>query len=181
MFSLNILVRFLWYALFFCCINNFYCLFVLFLFADIWPSVSTGIVSHVVRVPEPLHIEKSGIVETEKRSVPVMLQTTAAVHPGASGGAVVDSNGHMIGLITRYFVFSATLRLLCTRNMTWKSECKNILMFCWTDECSNCIFMKSCYPQLCICHIYLLCYHSSSENLFYYYSKHEFNKGMEEI
>ncbi|THU45133.1 hypothetical protein C4D60_Mb02t14660 [Musa balbisiana] len=68
--------------------------------SDIWPSVSTGIVSHVVRVPEPLHIEKSGIVETEKRSVPVILQTTAAVHPGASGGAVVDSDGHMIGLIT---------------------------------------------------------------------------------
>ncbi|CAL9080392.1 unnamed protein product [Musa textilis] len=68
--------------------------------SDIWPSVSTGVVSHVVRVPEPLHIEKSGIVKTEKRSVPVMLQTTAAVHPGASGGAVVDSDGHMIGLIT---------------------------------------------------------------------------------
>ncbi|CAD5194005.1 unnamed protein product [Musa acuminata subsp. malaccensis] len=68
--------------------------------SGIWPSVSTGIVSHVVRVPEPLHIEKSGVVETEKRSVPVMLQTTAAVHPGASGGAVVDSDGHMIGLIT---------------------------------------------------------------------------------
>ncbi|RWV80178.1 hypothetical protein GW17_00058588, partial [Ensete ventricosum] len=66
----------------------------------IWPSVSTGVVSHVVRVSEPLHIEKSGIVETEKGSVPVMLQTTAAVHPGASGGAVVDSDGHMIGLIT---------------------------------------------------------------------------------
>ncbi|RWW65986.1 hypothetical protein BHE74_00026680 [Ensete ventricosum] len=49
---------------------------------------------------KPLHIEKSGIVETEKGSVPVMLQTTAAVHPGASGGAVVDSDGHMIGLIT---------------------------------------------------------------------------------
>ncbi|KAJ8465199.1 hypothetical protein OPV22_027751 [Ensete ventricosum] len=68
--------------------------------SDIWPSVSTGVVSHVVRVSEPLHIEKSGIVETEKGSVPVMLQTTAAVHPGASGGAVVDSDGHMIGLIT---------------------------------------------------------------------------------
>lgn len=33
---------------------------------------------------------------------PVMLETTAAVHPGGSGGAVVNSNGHMIGLVTRY-------------------------------------------------------------------------------
>lgn len=31
-----------------------------------------------------------------------MLETTAAVHPGGSGGAVVNSEGHMIGLVTRY-------------------------------------------------------------------------------
>ncbi|KAL3851336.1 hypothetical protein ACJIZ3_013218 [Penstemon smallii] len=31
---------------------------------------------------------------------PAMLQTTAAVHPGSSGGAVVNSNGCMIGLVT---------------------------------------------------------------------------------
>lgn len=33
---------------------------------------------------------------------PAMLETTAAVHPGSSGGAVVNSNGRMIGLVTRY-------------------------------------------------------------------------------
>jgi len=32
---------------------------------------------------------------------PAMLETTAAVHPGASGGAVINSDGHMIGLVTR--------------------------------------------------------------------------------
>lgn len=32
---------------------------------------------------------------------PAMLETTAAVHPGGSGGAVVNSSGHMIGLVTR--------------------------------------------------------------------------------
>ncbi|WOL10420.1 glyoxysomal processing protease, glyoxysomal [Canna indica] len=68
--------------------------------SDIGPSVSSGIVSHVVRLPGPLHVEESGIVESEKRSVPVMLQTTAAVHPGASGGAVINSEGRMVGLIT---------------------------------------------------------------------------------
>lgn len=34
--------------------------------------------------------------------MPVMLQTTAAVHPGASGGVLVNSHGRMVGLITRY-------------------------------------------------------------------------------
>lgn len=29
-----------------------------------------------------------------------MLQTTAAVHPGGSGGAVVDVSGRLIGLVT---------------------------------------------------------------------------------
>lgn len=77
----------------------------IYLTADLCPSVSTGVVSHVVRLPWPLHVEESGNMEIEKASVPVMLQTTAAVHPGASGGAVVNSDGHMIGLITRFFVF----------------------------------------------------------------------------
>lgn len=30
-----------------------------------------------------------------------MLETTAAVHPGGSGGAVVDLDGHMVALVTR--------------------------------------------------------------------------------
>lgn len=34
--------------------------------------------------------------------LPVMLETTATVHPGASGGVVVNLDGHMIGLVTRY-------------------------------------------------------------------------------
>lgn len=29
-----------------------------------------------------------------------MLETTASVHPGGSGGAVVNADGHMIGLVT---------------------------------------------------------------------------------
>lgn len=38
---------------------------------------------------------------TKETSFPAMLQTTAAVHPGGSGGAVVNSEGRMIGLVTR--------------------------------------------------------------------------------
>lgn len=38
----------------------------------------------------------------EKSCKAAMLQTTAAVHPGGSGGAVVNGEGRMIGLVTRY-------------------------------------------------------------------------------
>lgn len=48
---------------------------------------------------------------------PAMLETTAAVHPGGSGGAVVNSEGHMIGLVTRYGAInkdqSILIRLAC--------------------------------------------------------------------
>jgi len=43
--------------------------------------------------PEHLH---------NREFFPAMLETTAAIHPGASGGAVINSDGHMIGLVTRY-------------------------------------------------------------------------------
>ncbi|KAJ0982934.1 hypothetical protein J5N97_011189 [Dioscorea zingiberensis] len=64
------------------------------------PSVSSGVLASVVRLPGPLHNPKSTSAEYKENFVPVMLQTTAAVHPGASGGAVLNSDGHMIGLVT---------------------------------------------------------------------------------
>ncbi|KAG8385530.1 hypothetical protein BUALT_Bualt03G0054800 [Buddleja alternifolia] len=51
---------------------------------DFLPSACLGVIAKVIEA---------------KRS-PAMLETTAAVHPGSSGGAVVNSNGHMIGLVT---------------------------------------------------------------------------------
>ena len=36
-----------------------------------------------------------------KASKAAMIRTTAAVHPGGSGGAVVNAEGRMIGLATR--------------------------------------------------------------------------------
>ena len=68
---------------------------------DLSPSVSSGVLANVVRIPGLTHLPESSIVDTEKRNAPIMLQTTAAVHPGASGGAVVNSDGHLIGLVTR--------------------------------------------------------------------------------
>lgn len=65
------------------------------------PSVCSGVVAKVVEAKtpqsyqsiQPEHMHTQG-------NFPAMLETTAAVHPGASGGAVINSDGHMIGLVT---------------------------------------------------------------------------------
>ncbi|XP_072950929.1 glyoxysomal processing protease, glyoxysomal isoform X2 [Typha angustifolia] len=63
-------------------------------------SISSGVVSNVVRIPGPVHIDRTRRMKSQNGTVPVMLQTTAAVHPGASGGAVINSDGLMVGLVT---------------------------------------------------------------------------------
>uniref|UniRef100_A0A9I9CR23 Glyoxysomal processing protease, glyoxysomal n=1 Tax=Cucumis melo TaxID=3656 RepID=A0A9I9CR23_CUCME len=60
------------------------------------PSVCSGVVSNVVKAKIPSSYHKGDSLEY----LPAMLETTAAVHPGGSGGAVVNSEGHMIGLVT---------------------------------------------------------------------------------
>ncbi|KAL6839311.1 hypothetical protein ACP4OV_030983 [Aristida adscensionis] len=63
-------------------------------------SLSSGVVSKVVKIPSTQHSHLAGTVESDNMDVPVMLQTTAAVHPGASGGVLVNSHGLMVGLVT---------------------------------------------------------------------------------
>ncbi|KAK9150190.1 hypothetical protein Syun_008499 [Stephania yunnanensis] len=65
---------------------------------DISSSVSSGVVVRVVKAQ--CHIHQTGVNETTTRYMPAMIETTASVHPGASGGAVVNCEGHMIGLVT---------------------------------------------------------------------------------
>lgn len=65
-------------------------------------SLSSGVVSKIVKIPSTQHSQLSSVVEVNNMDIPVMLQTTAAVHPGASGGILLDSLGRMVGLITRY-------------------------------------------------------------------------------
>lgn len=50
---------------------------------NLHPSVTMGVISKVICV----------------NKLPVMIQTTCAVHPGASGGALVDTRGHLIGIV----------------------------------------------------------------------------------
>ncbi|OVA00367.1 hypothetical protein BVC80_1183g63 [Macleaya cordata] len=67
---------------------------------DAYPSVCSGVVGRVVKAQNSLYSSERGLQVTTKRDLPAMLETTAAVHPGGSGGAVVNSDGHMIGLVT---------------------------------------------------------------------------------
>lgn len=69
--------------------------------ADFFPSACLGVVAKVVKARRPL-AHQSGDQENGNELIPAMIETTAAVHPGGSGGAVVNSDGHMIGLVTRY-------------------------------------------------------------------------------
>jgi hypothetical protein len=71
-------------------------------FAGFPPSICSGAVSKVVKAKAPSYCQS---VQGGNSHIPAMLETTAAVHPGGSGGAVVNSEGHMIGLVTRYCCF----------------------------------------------------------------------------
>ncbi|WVZ99108.1 hypothetical protein U9M48_044455 [Paspalum notatum var. saurae] len=63
-------------------------------------SLSSGVVSKVVQIPSTQLSHLAGSVEPDNMDMPVMLQTTAAVHPGASGGVLVNSHGLMVGIVT---------------------------------------------------------------------------------
>ncbi|EPS68310.1 hypothetical protein M569_06453, partial [Genlisea aurea] len=57
---------------------------------DLLPSASLGVISKVIAATK----------SPGEDCFAAMLQTTAAVHPGSSGGAVVRSDGKMMGLVT---------------------------------------------------------------------------------
>lgn len=61
--------------------------------SDLLPSACVGVVAKVVKA-------QKSVGETG-HDFPAMIETTAAVHPGGSGGAILNSDGHMISLVTR--------------------------------------------------------------------------------
>ncbi|KAH9606548.1 hypothetical protein KSS87_000535 [Heliosperma pusillum] len=66
---------------------------------DLSPSISSGVVAKVVKAKVDVS-HQLDLCKSRGGEVPVMLETTASVHPGSSGGAVVNSTGHMIALVT---------------------------------------------------------------------------------
>ncbi|KAI3937524.1 hypothetical protein MKW92_050305 [Papaver armeniacum] len=67
---------------------------------DAYPSVCSGVVARVVKAQNSIHSDGRSLQESAESDYPAMLETTAAVHPGGSGGAVINSEGLMIGLVT---------------------------------------------------------------------------------
>ncbi|KAL6567395.1 hypothetical protein OROGR_001063 [Orobanche gracilis] len=65
---------------------------------DILPSACFGVISKVIEATRLPQTKSNKLKPREQ--FPAMLETTAAVHPGSSGGAVVNSDGRMIGLVT---------------------------------------------------------------------------------
>ncbi|KAL6546589.1 hypothetical protein OROMI_022310 [Orobanche minor] len=65
---------------------------------DILPSACLGVISKVIEATRSPQTKSNKLKPREQ--FPAMLETTAAVHPGSSGGAVVNSDGRMIGLVT---------------------------------------------------------------------------------
>ncbi|KAG9146559.1 hypothetical protein Leryth_026888 [Lithospermum erythrorhizon] len=63
------------------------------------PSACLGIIAKVVEAKN-LQLHQSMPRLSTHGGFPVMLETTAAVHPGGSGGAVINGDGYMVGLVT---------------------------------------------------------------------------------
>ncbi|KAK6932596.1 hypothetical protein RJ641_002220, partial [Dillenia turbinata] len=66
---------------------------------DFLPSVCSGVVAKVIKT-KMSHSDQPYLEAYGQEDFPAMLETTAVVHPGASGGAIVNSDGCMIGLVT---------------------------------------------------------------------------------
>ncbi|KAL3522300.1 hypothetical protein ACH5RR_015134 [Cinchona calisaya] len=66
---------------------------------DFLPSACLGVIAKVVEANKESH-HLSSLDPNMNGQFPAMIETTAAVHPGGSGGAIVNSDGHMIGLVT---------------------------------------------------------------------------------
>lgn len=67
---------------------------------DFAPSACVGVIAKVVESSRPLPNRTNQQDNHSLERIPAMLETTASVHPGGSGGAVVNADGHMIGLVT---------------------------------------------------------------------------------
>ena len=64
-------------------------------------NLEVGSVVYAIGSPKGLNLSLSnGIVSQLRGSVPPMIQTTAPISPGSSGGGLFDSNGLLVGITT---------------------------------------------------------------------------------
>lgn len=91
-------------------------------------SVGTGIISGLKR-----EVQGVGLVDGVPKSVVYydMVQTTAPINPGDSGGALVDSKGRMIGMISSTFGRSPSMQRIreMIREFARKVDVKQIEAF----------------------------------------------------
>ncbi len=67
-------------------------------------NLKVGVPVFAVGAPQGLELTLSdGIVSQLREGIPPIIQTTAAISPGSSGGGLFDSEGHLVGLTTLYF------------------------------------------------------------------------------
>ncbi len=66
-------------------------------------GLKVGVPVYAVGAPQGLELSLSnGIVAQLRGGSPPLIQTTAAISPGSSGGGLFDGEGHLVGLTTLY-------------------------------------------------------------------------------
>ena len=66
-------------------------------------SLKVGVSVYAVGAPQGLELSLSdGIVAQLRGGPPPLIQTTAAISPGSSGGGLFDGEGRLVGLTTLY-------------------------------------------------------------------------------
>jgi S1-C subfamily serine protease len=76
--------------------------------ANMRPSVTTGIISRVVRLPLTEYSTSDYTVDVNSTVVPVVYQTSAHVQWGNSGGAIFDEHGVFVGIVACNIRYLAT-------------------------------------------------------------------------
>jgi S1-C subfamily serine protease len=86
-------------------------------------SLKVGVPVYAVGAPRGLELSLSnGIVSQLRGGSPPLIQTTAAISPGSSGGGLFDEEGRLVGLTTLYLKDGQSLNFATP--VDWISELK---------------------------------------------------------
>lgn len=88
-------------------------------------SLKVGAKVYAVGAPQGLELSLSdGIISQLRGGPPPMIQTTASISPGSSGGGLFDDEGRLIGLTTLYMKGGQNLNFAMP--VEWISELKTV-------------------------------------------------------